>query len=73
MPDISAATPVIGPWIAVVDQLVGTVRILVGGFFGMYIAMFIHRVVTYKKLSKKLDTIFRDVEIIKKELHKKKK
>jgi uncharacterized membrane protein YsdA (DUF1294 family) len=73
MADISAATPLIGPWVQLVEQLVGTVKILMGGFFGLYLAMFVHRIVSHKKLSKKFDILFKDIELIKKELKKKKK
>jgi|TARA_B100001964_G_scaffold187665_1_gene208708 hypothetical protein len=73
MVDISAATPVIGPWVTLVEQLVGTVKILVGGFFGLYVVMFVHRIISHKKLSKRFEKLFHEIEWIKKELKLKKK
>jgi len=68
MVDINATIPLIEPWATTVNYFMSTVKILVGGFFGIYVITFVYRIFTFRKLTRQMNRIFREISEVKKRL-----
>jgi len=70
MVDINATIPLIEPWATTVNYFMGTIKILIGGFFGLYVITFIYRIFTFRKLTRQMNKLFREINEVKKRLEK---
>ena len=68
MVDINATLPLIEPFATTVDYFMSTVKLLVGGLFGLYVITFIYRIFTFRKLSRQMKKIFNELAEVKKRL-----
>ena len=60
----------IQPYSTTIGSLMNIIKVLVGGFFGLYVVIFIFRIVTFRKMNKKLDLLFGEIITINKRLTK---
>tara|TARA_Y100000310_G_scaffold151291_1_gene150869 strand:+ start:6784 stop:7020 length:237 start_codon:yes stop_codon:yes gene_type:complete len=60
----------IQPYSTTIGSLMNIIKVLVGGFFGLYVVIFIFRIVTFRKINKKLDLLFGEIITINKRLTK---
>ena len=67
---INTTIPLIEPWSGAVDTFMNALRLLVGGFFGLYVITFIYRVITFRKLTKQMNKLFSELSEIKIRLEK---
>tara|TARA_Y100000310_G_C20663819_1_gene806325 strand:- start:1095 stop:1325 length:231 start_codon:yes stop_codon:yes gene_type:complete len=70
MVDLNSTLPLIEPLALTVNTLINTLNVLVGGVFGLYVIILIFRIVTFRKLSGKMNHIIDEVGVLKKKLNK---
>ena len=68
MVDLNSTLPLIEPLALTVNTLISTLNVLVGGVFGLYVIILIFRIVTFKKLSGKMNNILDEIGFIKKKV-----
>jgi len=70
MVDVNATLPLVEPWATTVNFLMNAIKLLIGGFFGLYIITFIYRIFTFRKLTRQMDKLFKELSEIKRRLKK---
>lgn len=68
MVDINSTIPLIEPWATTVNYFMNSIKILVGGFFGLYVITFIYRIFTFRKLTRQMNKLFREINEVKNRL-----
>jgi len=66
----STAIQLVEPLGSTVNIFMNTVKVLVGGLFGLYVMMFIYRIFTFRKLSRQMKKLFKELNEIKVRLDK---
>jgi len=66
----STVIPLIGPLGETVNYFMNIIKILIGGFFGLYVIIFIYKIFTFRKLSRQMEKLFNELNGIKKRLGK---
>ncbi len=68
MVDINSTIPLIGPLGETVNYLMAIVKLLVGGFFGLYVFALIYKIFAFRHLSRQMKELFNELTEIKKRL-----
>lgn len=66
MIDLNATLPLLEPWASTITNLMETLSVLIGGFFGLYVIILIYRIFTFRKLSKQMEKLFKEINDVKK-------
>ncbi|MBW2998177.1 hypothetical protein KY321_01440 [Candidatus Woesearchaeota archaeon] len=70
MIDINASIPVVTTVGTVVGDIVVAISYMIGGLFGLYLIMFLHRIFTFKKYDNKLEEIVDALDSMDKKLNR---
>lgn len=70
MVDINATIPLVEPLATTVNYFMDAIKLLIGGFFGLYVITFIYRIFTFRKLSRQMKKLFNEIAEVKRRLGK---
>ncbi|MBW3021088.1 hypothetical protein KY334_07370 [Candidatus Woesearchaeota archaeon] len=70
MVDLNSSLPVVTTVGSVIGNIMWAVSYMIGGLFGLYVVMFLHKIFTFKKYDRKIDSIVETLEVMSKKLDK---
>jgi hypothetical protein len=59
---------ILEPWAVTVNYLMDTLKIVVGGLFGLYVIEFVYRFFFFRKLRKEMNRLFEEIHEVKERL-----